>query len=859
MSLPTPNLDDRTFQQLLDESVVRIKAACPQWTDLSPGDPGITLLELFAFLTETMIYRLNRVPEKAYIEFLRLLGVKLLPPAAAAARLRFSLKAAQPRTVEIPRGTRVTVARVAGGKDLPIFTTIADARIAAGQTEAFVMAHNAEWVEAEAAGTATGLPGLTIRAKRPPIVAPVAGGADLIVGVEARAGELDERAPALKFGDKTYRIWREVEAFTDLGPDRHVYLADRAAGLITFAPSLFRRDLEGTLAKQPEALAEIPPAGREIRLWYLRGGGTEGSLSANTLTVLKDSLPGVEVTNPEAATGGSAVEPLENALARGPMELHTLHRAVTARDFETIALHYSGAVARAKAFTKAALWKHAKPGTVELLLVPYVARPQTGGRVTEPELREKETEDARQQILTILDERRPLGTVCLVNWVRYKIVRVKARIVCHREEKPDQVRARVLQRLHQMINPLPASVEATGWRFGQSLGAFHIYEIILAEPGVKFVDQVRLLVDDVPDHDISALAADATQDRVWYAGAGERLYRSVNQGGGWEALRSFPGEQLRTMRVHADLPGLVAVSTQNTSGEPGSRVWLSEDCGESWRQVAQTAYTIDDMAWIIRPSGPAVLLATDVGLYELAVREAGGPVQIIVDPQNHKKGFYAIAVCSDLRGKAFVAVAARASEGVWLSRNDGQAHSFEHIGLKGEEVRTLEAQEDGPRRFLWAGVRVGGFEEGKGCFCYDLTNPDAWIAYSKGWSGGSCRGLAFCGSQVLAATHSSGVLWTDATKDPNTVAWEKPTVKCGLPLKDVDRFQPITALAVDPACSIVMAGGAEGVFRSADRGQNYAGSSAREFVDKVTLPDTWLFCSGDHDIESISEDEAIRH
>lgn len=55
-----------------------------EWTDLSPGDPGMVILELFAHLTEIMIYRLNRLPEKAYIEFLRLLGVRLQPPRATA-------------------------------------------------------------------------------------------------------------------------------------------------------------------------------------------------------------------------------------------------------------------------------------------------------------------------------------------------------------------------------------------------------------------------------------------------------------------------------------------------------------------------------------------------------------------------------------------------------------------------------------------------------------------------------------------------------------------------------------------------------------------------------------------------------
>ena len=102
MALPAPNLDERTFADLVADARQYILTRCPSWTDLSPGDPGITLLEVFAYLTEVMIYRLNRVPAKAYVEFLRLLGVKLLPPSAAAVELRFQLP--QPATwpVNIP-------------------------------------------------------------------------------------------------------------------------------------------------------------------------------------------------------------------------------------------------------------------------------------------------------------------------------------------------------------------------------------------------------------------------------------------------------------------------------------------------------------------------------------------------------------------------------------------------------------------------------------------------------------------------------------------------------------------------------------------------------------------------------------
>jgi predicted phage baseplate assembly protein len=428
MSLPSPNLDDRDFNQLLEECRLQIKRSCPEWTDLSPGDPGMMLLELFAHLTEIMIYRLNRLPDKAYVEFLRLLGVKILPPSAASVSLKFYISRPQEQPVLIPRGTRVSIARAEAGIEPPLFTTAQAATIEPGQTETTTLAHHCELVEAELVGKGTGLPGLSITAQRPPIVAPLSNGLDLVVGVEAVAAELDARAPAVRHNDKAFRIWREVENFTDLGSDDLVYVADRTTGAITFAPAMYRKESEDQLEGKPTALAAIPAAGREIRLWYRRGGGPSGNVAANTLTTLRDPLAGVQVTNPESATGGRAAETLDNALFRGPQELHSLERAVTARDFELIALR-SGSVARARAFATSTLWRHATPGTVEVLLVPAVPKENLiEGRLRQQQLKEQQTEEARQRIETVLNERRPLGTTCLVGWVHYKTVRVKARV-----------------------------------------------------------------------------------------------------------------------------------------------------------------------------------------------------------------------------------------------------------------------------------------------------------------------------------------------------------------------------------------------------------------------------------------------
>ena len=112
-----------------------------------------------------------------------------------------------------------------------------------------------------------------------------------------------------------------------------------------FAPAARTRvDESGEILDDTsEALAAIPPRGRDIRVWYRRGGGPDGNVAAGVLTAIREPIKAA-VTNPEPATGGRAAETLENALIRGPQELHTLSRAVTARDFELVAERASGAV-----------------------------------------------------------------------------------------------------------------------------------------------------------------------------------------------------------------------------------------------------------------------------------------------------------------------------------------------------------------------------------------------------------------------------------------------------------------------------------------------------------------------------------
>lgn len=111
MGLPTPNLDDRTFQQLVDEAKRHVQRRCPTWTNHNVSDPGVTLIEAFAWMTDILIYRLNRVPDRHHVRFLELIGVELFPPAPARAGLSFRLSSHQPTPVRIPAGTVVSTRR----------------------------------------------------------------------------------------------------------------------------------------------------------------------------------------------------------------------------------------------------------------------------------------------------------------------------------------------------------------------------------------------------------------------------------------------------------------------------------------------------------------------------------------------------------------------------------------------------------------------------------------------------------------------------------------------------------------------------------------------------------------------------
>ena len=128
MTLPAPRLDDRSFQDIVDEAKRRIHRLAPDWTDHNVSDPGVALIELFAWMTEMILYRLNQVPDRLYLKFLELMGIERHGAVAATTDLLFRLTAPQPAVVRVPAGTQVASDRREDEEPV-VFQTTAELQI----------------------------------------------------------------------------------------------------------------------------------------------------------------------------------------------------------------------------------------------------------------------------------------------------------------------------------------------------------------------------------------------------------------------------------------------------------------------------------------------------------------------------------------------------------------------------------------------------------------------------------------------------------------------------------------------------------------------------------------------------------
>jgi predicted phage baseplate assembly protein len=613
MSLPVPNLDDRRFQDLVDDAKRMVQRRCPEWSDHNVSDPGVTLIETFAFMTDQLLYRLNQVPDRMYVKFLEMIGLRLLAATPAKAPVTFWLSSPAMTSVGIGSGTTVATLRTDTEQSI-IFNTRDDLQIVPcalqdvatlgdGQSASELHTDGLKLATSFRAFSEVPVPGETflvgltnpvprcvvrldvgaqidgvgVHPDHPPLVweawtgiewqeclvssdstsalnvdgrvlvhVPPGHDASIIDGVRAgwlRArvietpegfpnyssspiitalaastvggtmdaihaeiidaellGESDgvpgqvftlENSPILAgagapvletSSDDGWVPWEPVDHFAASGPDDRHFVLDGAGGMVRFGPAV--REPDGHLRQY----GAVPPRSESIRLrGHAIGGGRLGNVSKGAISTLKSSIPFVEsVENLESAQGGVDGETMDEAKARGPILLRTRSRAVTAEDYQAIALEAAPEVARVRAVTAGE--DDVAAGSLRVLIVPAAA--QDRGKIEFAEL--VPSEDTLRRISERLDEVRLIGTRVSVEPPSYRGVTVVARLVARPKADVERIRTEAIEALYGYLNPITGGPDGEGWPFGRPVQSGEVYGLLQRIRGVDMVEDARL-------------------------------------------------------------------------------------------------------------------------------------------------------------------------------------------------------------------------------------------------------------------------------------------------------------------------------------------------------------------------------
>jgi predicted phage baseplate assembly protein len=287
-----------------------------------------------------------------------------------------------------------------------------------------------------------------------------------------------------------FETWQEVPDFSGSGPADSHFTLDSTTGEVQFGP----------LVRQPTGqelqYGKVPALGRRLRFTgYRWGGGIIGNIGRNTIRTLKSSMPYIaSVTNLTAAAGGTDAETLEAAMLRAPKLLRNQTRAVTADDFEYLAVQASPAIARAKCLAsgQGSDSQAIPPGVVRLLLVPRVD--DVEGPIPKDQL--ELLGSVRSVVQEYIDERRLLAMRVEIAPPEYQPIAVDAQVRVKPGIDFDQVIGNVKRKLYQYINPVWGGPKGQGWPFGRGLFPSEIYSVIQSVPDVDYVESAHLFTVD---------------------------------------------------------------------------------------------------------------------------------------------------------------------------------------------------------------------------------------------------------------------------------------------------------------------------------------------------------------------------
>jgi len=304
----------KDFSTLRNELISRIPTYTPNWTDWSESDIGITLLELFCFMGDQLMFYLDNNTNENFLSTARIkrdvinickqIAYQLDSRVSSTCNVRFSINTAISNNIVIPKFTRLSGAGV-------YFVTSAATSLPAGYT--YVDVPVVQGIKSSQSFTSDGTADQYF----------VIGSSNVATGcIYASVDSTD---------------WTKVDNFLDSdGTSKHFIIK-------------FRSDETYQVEFGDGTYGLIPPNGASIVLSYIISDGASGNVGTGVIDELLDQLYDsmsnpidVTVDNTEAATGGAEAETIDHAKTQAPLELASLWRMVTLADYQALISGYPG-------------------------------------------------------------------------------------------------------------------------------------------------------------------------------------------------------------------------------------------------------------------------------------------------------------------------------------------------------------------------------------------------------------------------------------------------------------------------------------------------------------------------------------
>lgn len=481
MSPPvTIDYTDKDYASLRRALLELARYRLPEWTDRSPADLGVLLVDMFAYLGDVVLYYQDRIANESFVQtaverrsilhLLRLVGYELAPAVSAVADLQLTFNVQRlvgPFFVTIASGSRFRATAPTHnprifeylGPDLTI--DIMSDQVAPGASGTAIYTglpvRQCEAVPTEILGSSTGEPNQTFK------LGQVGALLDTLV-LEVQEGshwvQWDRRDSFIYNTDESGRV-------SVSSPDARDYTAqidEHGAVTIVFGDGSYGRR---------------PPVGlNNLRATYRVGGGAAGNVAAGTITQTVTPISRlVSVTNLNAASGGADAETTEHARRWGPMTYRSSYRAVTLEDHVALAFR-AGGVAKVRA--RSVGWNR-----IELYVAP------------EGERCSPVPEELRRHLIAWFEERRMAGTTIDIFDARGVEIDLTMSVIADPRYRNDNVRQSV-------EDAVRAWLSFSNVDFEMSMYLSDLYAAVEAVPGVSSVTVTRFRRADGPNLDIDA-------------------------------------------------------------------------------------------------------------------------------------------------------------------------------------------------------------------------------------------------------------------------------------------------------------------------------------------------------------------